>query len=166
MMKSSEYKLVLEQLQSLPENSHCADCGCLRPVWASANLGIFICMKCAGVHRSMGTDISHVKSCALDTWDHKSIEIMKLIGNEKSNSYWESSLNKSTFKRPNWNNDPNAIRQFILNKYSQKMWAPDIPFSTFFLKDIKKTPENKTETKNNTSPPTSNLPTFDLLTPF
>lgn len=42
------------------------------PRWTSAKLGVFICMKCSGIHRSMGTHISFVRSVALDNWkDHE-----------------------------------------------------------------------------------------------
>ncbi|KAJ8504025.1 hypothetical protein OPV22_004911 [Ensete ventricosum] len=57
---------ILEGLLKLPENKECADCKSKGPRWASVNLGIFICMQCSGIHRTMG--------------------------NEKANSYWEAEL--------------------------------------------------------------------------
>lgn len=42
------------------ENSVCADCGCKDPQWASISLGVFLCIECSGVHRSLGVSISKV----------------------------------------------------------------------------------------------------------
>lgn len=46
--ESAKIKEQLLELAKLPANSACADCGEKDPQWASANLGIFICIVCAG----------------------------------------------------------------------------------------------------------------------
>ena len=40
-------------------------CSCRGPRWASVNLGIFICMQCSGIHRSLGVHISKVIVCSI-----------------------------------------------------------------------------------------------------
>ncbi|ODQ51674.1 Arf GTPase activating protein, partial [Saitoella complicata NRRL Y-17804] len=78
----------LRSLIQLPANSTCADCRNPNPLWASWSLGCFLCMRCAGLHRKMGTHISKVKSISLDTWTPEQLNNMKELGNEKSNAIW------------------------------------------------------------------------------
>ena len=48
----------IPEILSLPGNSTCCDCNAEKPKWASLNNGIFLCLKCAGIHRCFGVDIS------------------------------------------------------------------------------------------------------------
>ncbi|RHN42752.1 putative Arf GTPase activating protein [Medicago truncatula] len=50
----------LKDLLVQKDNRFCADCSAPDPKWASANIGVFVCLKCCGVHRSLGTHISKV----------------------------------------------------------------------------------------------------------
>lgn len=45
------------------------------PRWASYSLGVFLCIRCAGIHRKMGTHISKVKSITMDQWTSEQIEV-------------------------------------------------------------------------------------------
>ena len=37
--------------------------------------GVFLCIRCSGIHRSMGTHISKVKSVDLDVWTPIQLEV-------------------------------------------------------------------------------------------
>eukprot|EP01083_Nonionella_stella_P267040 902543_1 len=48
--------------------TQCADCDNPNPEWAEISRGAFICIKCSGIHRNFGTNISKVRSITLDKW--------------------------------------------------------------------------------------------------
>lgn len=73
-------------------NSNCADCGTPNPEWASINLGVFICVNCSGVHRSLGVHISQVRSTTLDRWRPEDISSIKSKGNYAVNKEWGARL--------------------------------------------------------------------------
>lgn len=69
----------LEELWAVPGNEFCADCGAPRPDWTSRNLGIMICQDCSGIHRSLGTHISKVRSLRLDRLDDSLLQVMVIV---------------------------------------------------------------------------------------
>ncbi|KAL2331482.1 hypothetical protein Fmac_019063 [Flemingia macrophylla] len=113
---NAKHKKILEGLLKLSENRECADCKAKGPRWASVNLGIFICMQCSGIHRSLGVHISKVRSATLDTWLPEQVAFIQSMGNEKANSFWEAEL------PPNY--DRVGIENFIRAKYEEKRWVP------------------------------------------
>ena len=62
-------------------NSVCNDCGDEKVKWASVNNGIMLCLKCAGVHRSLGMNISHVRSLQIDSWSENQLLYLIKGGN-------------------------------------------------------------------------------------
>lgn len=78
----AEHHRVLKALRSQPGNNQCADCGAQDTTWASVNLGVFLCVRCADVHRALGTHISKVKGCGgTYLWGTDEIAQMKSLGN-------------------------------------------------------------------------------------
>ncbi|TRY98288.1 hypothetical protein DNTS_034049 [Danionella cerebrum] len=69
------------------------------PRWASWNLGVFICIRCAGIHRNLGVHISRVKSVNLDQWTPEQIQSVQSMGNTKARQLYEAHLPEN-FRRP------------------------------------------------------------------
>ncbi|KAM8808577.1 arf-GAP with Rho-GAP domain, ANK repeat and PH domain-containing protein 2 [Eudromia elegans] len=89
----SDYE-VAEKIWFNESNRSCADCKAPNPDWASINLCVVICKKCAGQHRSLGPRDSKVRSLKMDAsiWSNELIELFIIIGNKRANSFWAGGL--------------------------------------------------------------------------
>ena len=105
-------------------NQWCADCGSnTRVEWVSINLGIILCIDCGGIHRSLGTHISKVRSLTLDTlsFTNDLVELLLRIGNRVSNMTWEATLDQE--KRPSPMANREQRLKFITAKYSERAYV-------------------------------------------
>ncbi|XP_017607183.1 probable ADP-ribosylation factor GTPase-activating protein AGD13 isoform X2 [Gossypium arboreum] len=125
--KSTSAKIKLRGLLNQPDNRTCADCGAPDPKWASANIGVFLCLKCCGVHRSLGTHISKVLSVALDEWSDEEIDAMiEVGGNSSANSIYEAYIPEG-YTKPGLNASNDERRKFIKSKYElQEFLKPSL----------------------------------------
>ncbi|NWR74574.1 SMAP2 protein, partial [Centropus unirufus] len=114
------YQAVLASLLVEEENKYCADCQAKGPRWASWNIGVFICIRCAGIHRNLGVHISRVKSVNLDQWTQEQIQCMQEMGNGKANRLYEAYLPEN-FRRPQTDQFA-AEETFIRDKYEKKKY--------------------------------------------
>jgi hypothetical protein len=53
-------------LQQMEGNEQCIDCGISNPEWAAVTFGALICLVCSGKHRSLGVNVSTVRSVRMD----------------------------------------------------------------------------------------------------
>ncbi|NWH24351.1 SMAP2 protein, partial [Grus americana] len=157
------------------------------PRWASWNIGVFICIRCAGIHRNLGVHISRVKSVNLDQWTQEQIQCMQEMGNGKANRLYEAYLPEN-FRRPQTDQEETwTVESFIRDKYEKKKYMDrSIDISAFRKeKDDKwkksnepvserklepiifekvKMPQKKEETQQSRkSSPKSTEPVMDLL---
>mmetsp|Transcript_52501 Transcript_52501/g.137534 ORF Transcript_52501/g.137534 Transcript_52501/m.137534 type:complete len:212 (-) Transcript_52501:405-1040(-) len=112
---------VLKQLLQIPANKRCADCGERCPRFASVTFGVFLCNRCFGVHRGLGTHISRTRSVHLDKWSDEQLQAMKSIGNEKAARIWEATLEESCRVAPDAHDS--VREEFIRDKYIRKRFC-------------------------------------------
>ncbi|XP_067263337.1 arf-GAP with Rho-GAP domain, ANK repeat and PH domain-containing protein 1 [Chanodichthys erythropterus] len=108
---------VCESIWRVPANRSCADCSSSMPEWASINLCVLLCEKCAGVHRSLGQNVSKVRSLKLDerVWTDDLIRVFLLLGNGKANQFWGANIPPSESLCVNANSEQRL--QHITAKY-------------------------------------------------
>lgn len=121
-------------------NSACADCGSqVKAEWVSINLGIILCIgtpppfpplptsltpiECSGLHRSLGTHISKVRSLTLDTTSFTPdlVDLLIQLGNRIANSVWEARSDPTL--RPTPQSSRESRLKFITAKYSLRSFV-------------------------------------------
>ncbi|EUC61425.1 GTPase activating protein for Arf protein [Rhizoctonia solani AG-3 Rhs1AP] len=110
---AERHQRILQELVQQPGNDVCADCKSRAPRWSSWNLGIFICVQCASIHRKIGTHITKVKSVNLDAWTKEQVESVKNMGNTASNAKW----NPNESRHPPPTNMEESERDSEMEKY-------------------------------------------------
>ncbi|CAG9792990.1 unnamed protein product [Diatraea saccharalis] len=143
---------ILMQMLKDEDNKYCVDCDAKGPRWASWNLGIFLCIRCAGIHRNLGVHISKVKSVNLDSWTPEQVVSLQQMGNSRARAVYEANLPDS-FRRPQ--ND-SSLEAFIRAKYEQKKyiakeWVPPPTPKVNWDKEIDEEMERQKRKKKTTT---------------
>jgi Putative GTPase activating protein for Arf len=102
----------LRLVRQLPGNSRCMDCNAHNPQWAAVRFGALLCLQCSGVHRSLGVQISSVRSIGMDEWSAKEVLSMLEGGNRQLQLFFqrhyltEDSLRLNTTSQPSTSQPP------------------------------------------------------------
>ncbi|XP_051771896.1 stromal membrane-associated protein 1 isoform X5 [Ctenopharyngodon idella] len=149
---NEQHQAILSKMLREDDNKYCADCEAKGPRWASWNLGVFICIRCAGIHRNLGVHISRVKSVNLDQWTPEQIQSVQSMGNTKARQLYEAHLPEN-FRRPQTDQ---AVEFFIRDKYERKKY-----YDKNAVNGAIKREDNQTDSR--LSPKKSAEPAIDLL---
>lgn len=98
---------------------------------------MFLCIRCAGIHRNLGVHISRVKSVNLDAWTPEQVISLQQMGNSRARAVYEAQL-PDGFRRPQTDT---ALENFIRAKYEHKKylareWVPPSPPKVDWAKEI------------------------------
>ena len=119
-----DFQRALTAIMNKANNRTCADCSTKNPRWVSISLGVFVCIRCCGVHRNLGTHISKMKSVTRDKWQPDWVRIFDQLDNEVANRYWERGL-PANFRKPHESSTTYEVESFIRDKYEFKRWVAD-----------------------------------------
>ena len=78
-------------------------------------------MRCSGVHRSLGTHVSKVRSLRLDRLSDATLRFLEAVGNDRCNEVFEAAL--SPDMKPRQNTDSKRLQAFIRAKWAQRAYV-------------------------------------------
>ncbi|KAJ2448744.1 hypothetical protein EV183_005281 [Coemansia sp. RSA 2336] len=123
---------LLPMLQQDEANERCADCGAPHPDWCSLNLGCLLCIACSGVHRSLGTHVSKVRSLTLDVTSFTPVAVALLLatGNAVNRAVFAPGAPPVQLQLPTADSPPHVRQQLIAAKYVRRAlvdrsWRPE-----------------------------------------
>lgn len=113
-----ETRSKLQEISRSNENSKCVDCGAPSPQWvcrrsrqifrsldadlrqqASPKFGIFFCLACSGIHRSLGVHISFVRSVTMDAFKTAEVKRMEYGGNQPWKDFFNNHKSNKLISR-------------------------------------------------------------------
>ena len=122
VLDNSECAWRLAKIES--ENQYCCDCGDAKPDWPVINLGIVVCLRCSGVHRSLGTHVSKVRSLRLDRISPLELSVINGVGNDAANDIYEDPklVKDRGFLKPTQHSDVKVLANFVRAKWRDRLF--------------------------------------------
>ena len=106
----------MAELRKIEANKRCFDCGERGTTYVVAEVGIFVCSVCAGLHREFN---HRAKGLSTSIFKQPEVESLKSKGNEWAAKVWLGRYNPKDFPAPS-PKDTFRVKEFMRLKYKDK----------------------------------------------
>jgi len=118
---------VIDEVKHHFYNQKWADCGKDDPEWVSTNNGVFLCLTCCARHRSLGNEVSKIKSIMHVDWEDDELLALQKGGNKSFKEFMDAYYLNDAVPQKKYNSVACHFYRKMLKGYITGIHVNDLP---------------------------------------